>query len=141
MFANNPTLCAYAEARTHFGARAADMAILSLGTGEVAEPYYHEQAKDWGAYGWMKPIIDIMSSGMAETVDYECHLAFDAVGVPDQYLRINVSLRDLPPGMSANMDDASQSNLTGLHELGMETAERFAQQLDAFAELLIQADK
>ena len=35
VFANNPALCAYAEARKLFGARAAEMAILSLGTGTV----------------------------------------------------------------------------------------------------------
>ncbi len=139
VFANNPTLCAYAEARTHFGVRAADMAILTLGTGDVAQPYHYETAKDWGAYGWMKPLIDIMMTGVAETVDYECKLAFDAVGVPEQYLRINVSLRNLPPGMSSDMDDASESNLDGLRELGLETSQQFNGQLEEFARLLVEA--
>ena len=84
-------------------------------------------------------MIDIMMTGVAETVDYECRLAFDAVGVPHQYLRINTSLRDLPPGMSSNLDDASPSNLSGLRELGVETAEQYCEQLDRFAELLVAA--
>ena len=136
-----PTLCAYAEARTHFGAKAKDMTILSLGTGEVNAPLHWEQAKDWGAIGWIKPLIDIMMTGLAETVDYECHLAFDAVGVPEQYLRMNVPLSKLPPGISSNMDDASPGNLRGLCELGMELAEQHDAQLTAFARRLIAGSK
>lgn len=140
VFANNPTLCAYAEARTHFGVKAAEMAILSLGTGDDASAYYHAQAKDWGAVGWVKPLIDIMMSGVAETVDYECRLAFEAVGVPQQYLRLNVPLRNLLPGMSSNLDDACEANLIGLRELGLELAERQTAELDRFAELLVAAN-
>ena len=141
VFANNPTLCAYAEARTHFGAKAQDLAILSLGTGEEAQSYHHEVAKDWGAFAWVKPLIDIMMSGVAETVDYECRLAYEAVGVPQQYLRINMPLRDLPPGSTANLDDASEANLNALREMGMELAERMDAELSRFAELLVATDQ
>ena len=136
VFANNPALCAYAEARTHFGVRASQMAILSVGTGEVDMPYHWSEAKDWGAVGWIKPLIDIMMAGVAETVDYECRLAFDAVGSPHQYLRLNVPLRDLPPGVSSDMDDASPGNILGLRELGREVAERRDADLTRFARLL-----
>ena len=137
VFANNPTLCAYAEARKLFGARAAEMAILSLGTGRVRKPYFYDIAKDWGAVGWMRPLVDIMMSGASETVDYECKVAFEAVGVPQQYLRINVDLDRLPPGVTWEMDNADDRNLRGLHELGAECAERLDDKLDRFAELLI----
>ena len=136
VFANNPALCAYAEARNHFGAKAADMAILSLGTGEVRKPYPYAEAKDWGAVGWMKPLVDIMMSGVSETVDYECRTAFEAVGVPDQYLRVNVEMSRLPRGATCDMDDVSKDNLLGLRELGEEAAERKNRELDAFVDLL-----
>jgi patatin-like phospholipase/acyl hydrolase len=139
VFANNPTLCAYAEARKLYGYKAAQMVILSLGTGAVRKPYFHEHAKDWGAIGWMKPLVDIMMSGVSETVDYECRQAFEAVGVPGQYLRINVELDRLPPGVSSDLDNADLRNLAGLRELGAETAERFDAQLDRFARLLLDA--
>lgn len=139
VFANNPSLCAYAEARKMFGYRAAQMAILSIGTGAVRKSYFHEEAKDWGAIGWMKPLVDIMMSGVSETVDYECRQAFEAVGVPQQYLRINVEMDRLPPGVSSDLDNAQERNLRGLCELGTETAERFSRQLDDFARLLIEA--
>jgi patatin-like phospholipase/acyl hydrolase len=138
VFANNPSLCAYAEARKLFGYRAAQMAILSVGTGAVRKSYFYEEAKDWGAIGWMKPMVDIMMSGLSETVDYECRQAFEAVNVPEQYLRINVEMERLPPGVSSDLDDAQDRNLRGLAELGTETAERFSGQLEQFAKLLIE---
>ncbi len=64
VFANNPAMCAYSEARKivfdehRVKPTAAEMLILSLGTGYTRKPYKHEKAKDWGAVQWIKPIID-----------------------------------------------------------------------------------
>jgi len=52
-------------------------------------PYY--KAKDWGQIKWVKPLIDIMMSGVAETVDYQVRQIYDAIERPNQYLRINAS--------------------------------------------------
>ncbi|MCP4610638.1 MAG: patatin, partial [Planctomycetes bacterium] len=67
VFANNPTLCAYAEVRKKFQSKptAKDVAILSIGTGYVKKSYSYKEAKDWGALGWIKPLIDIMMSGVS----------------------------------------------------------------------------
>ncbi|QIA07714.1 patatin-like phospholipase family protein [Draconibacterium halophilum] len=115
VFANNPSLCAYAEARNLKGKpKAKDMFILSLGTGKVEKPYYYKQAKDWGLVQWVKPIIDIMMSGVAETVDYQLAQIFDAVGKPNNYVRIDPDLRNA----SHEMDDASIENLKELKIAG-----------------------
>ncbi len=140
VFANNPSLCAYAEARTLFGARASQMAIFSVGTGSVRRPYPYEEAKDYGAISWIKPLVDIMMTAMAETADYEINLAFDAVGTPNQYLRVNVEMDRLPPGTSSELDDASQANIHGLLELGAEAAEKHDREIDQFVDLLIRED-
>ncbi len=137
VFANNPSLCAYAEGRTLFGARAAQMAILSIGTGSVRRPYPYEEAKDFGMISWIQPLIDIMMSAMAETADYEIRLAFDAVGRPEHYLRVNVEMDRLPPGTTSDMDNAAPENINGLLELGAEAAERQDEALDRFVALLI----
>ena len=77
VFVNNPTLCAYSEARTwKFDTNrdkptASQMMILSLGTGGTDKSFEYRKAKDWGAVQWIVPIIDIMMSGVAETVDYQ----------------------------------------------------------------------
>lgn len=135
VFVNNPTLCAYAEAVSKFKVTAKDMAILSIGTGFVRDPYEYKKAKDWGAAQWIKPIIDIMMSGVADAVDYQLKQMYDAVEKPSQYLRVNT---EMPSDVNSSMDDASEKNLLGLKALGTETAQNHSQQLDKFIELIIQ---
>ena len=45
------------------------------------------------AIAWIRPVLDIMMSGVAETVDYQLRQMFRAVGAPERYLRIEVELR------------------------------------------------
>ena len=125
LIANNPTMCAYSEARAlKFSAilndpakqdypTAKDMLILSLGTGEEKEAYDFDKAKDWGIVGWLRPLIDIMMSGNAETVDYELRQIFDSAN-PEDYVRFQPPLKDANP----DMDDASDNNLQKLHNAG-----------------------
>ncbi|WP_422355397.1 patatin-like phospholipase family protein [Roseivirga pacifica] len=126
VFANNPTLCAYAEARTlDFGKQdtpgdiafpsAEDMFVLSLGTGTEQDPYYYDKAKNWGMVSWIQPIIDIMMSGNSETVDYQLKQMFKAVKKQGSYHRIQPSLHNA----KSQMDDVSPQNLNALHEAGL----------------------
>ncbi len=139
VFANNPTLCAYAEARNiKFGTgrnkpTAKDMFILSLGTGNVDKPYYYQSAKDWGMVEWIKPIIDIMMSGVSETVDYQLKQIFKAVDKPEQYVRFEPSLGKA----NAEMDDASIENLHALKDAGESYAESHKQKIEEVANFLI----
>jgi len=135
VFANNPALCAYAEARTKMETRptAKDMVILSLGTGFMKKQYPYDKAKDWGAIEWIRPVIDIMMTGVAETVDYQLRRIYDAVERPQQYLRINGELEKA----KHDLDDASPENLQALSEDGIRIAERFDKELDAFIEHLL----
>ncbi len=77
VFANNPSLCAYSEARNmNFKSleinkpRAKQMLIVSLGTGSETKEYGYKNAKKWGKIRWIQPVIDIMMSGSSETVDF-----------------------------------------------------------------------
>lgn len=126
VFANNPALCAYAEARTLDFAKqdtpseiafpsAEDMFLLSLGTGTEQQPYYYDSAKNWGMLKWIQPIIDIMMSGNSETVDYQLKQMFKAVKHADCYHRIQPSLHNA----KSQMDDVSPQNLKALHEAGL----------------------
>jgi len=134
LFANNPALCAYAEARDMpDNPTAIQMAILSLGTGNVKKAYEYKIAKDWGQLDWIKPVLDIMMSGVAETVDYQLRKIFDSVARPEQYLRIDPKLGDASP----DMDDASRQNLDALREAGQYAAQEYDDKLDAFVDLLV----
>lgn len=134
MFANNPTLCAYAEARNRPGRPTAkDMLILSIGTGVVEKPYPYDLAKDWGALEWIKPALDIMMSGVSETVDYQLKQIYDAVNRPNQYLRITPQLGEASP----ELDDVSPENLIRLRDAGVRDAEENNDALTAFATKLL----
>ncbi len=42
------------------------MMIVSLGTGDACRKIPYEDAKDWGAIGWVRPIISVMMDGEAD---------------------------------------------------------------------------
>jgi len=134
LFANNPALCAYAEARTMGVPTAKEMMILSLGTGDSSKAYEYDSAKDWGAIAWIRPVLDIMMSGVAETVDYQLRQMFAAVGAPERYVRVQAKLS----ARHADMDNAEPENLNYLKELGIETAEVNARAIEGFAKMLVQ---
>lgn len=135
VFANNPAQCAYAEARTHFGATSDNVLILSLGTGRTHHAYEYAAAKDWGALGWMRPLLDIMMSSGSETVDYQCSLALNHPGSPRRYFRFDSSMEQRPLGVSGQMDDTTKVNLGGLAEMGAELADHRDRDLDHFLDL------
>jgi patatin-like phospholipase/acyl hydrolase len=135
VFAGNPTLCAFAEARKKLAGSPSTerMAILSLGTGHITRAYEYRRVKGWGGLRWIAPLIDIMLSGVAETVDHQLTYIFDAAGAPRQYLRVDRELREASPAL----DDASPENLRALQQDGTRIAEEFEDELDEFVQLLV----
>lgn len=146
VFANNPTLCAYAEARHKFnrdfnldtryekGPTAKEMVVLSLGTGVVKKKYPYQEAKDWGKLQWLDPLFDIIMTGVAETVDYQMQKIFDTTEHPENYLRINTVLESR---QSLRMDDYSEANLNEIAKLGQQLTEANRQRLDQWIQLLL----
>jgi hypothetical protein len=98
----------------------------------VEKPYEYRVAKDWGLVGWVKPVLDIIMSGVAETVDFQLGQIYDAIKRPDQYVRIDPALGDASP----DMDDASRNNLMALREAGQFAAEKNESRLDQVVDLL-----
>ena len=115
VFANNPAMCAYAEARQTLageGREAEGILLVSLGTGLHTRPYRYEDARGWGVAGWARPILDVIFDGLADTVDYQLRqlLPRGEDGEP-RYLRFQA---DLGAGLS-EMDDTRPEHLEGLH--------------------------
>lgn len=122
VFVNNPSLVAYSEVRTMtFGdlknPTAKDMLIVSVGTGSVSKSYAYKNAKDWGAIGWIKPIIEIMMSGNSQTVHHHLSQIFDTLSAQNKknYHRLE------PKVVTADteMDNGSVDNLELLREDGL----------------------
>ena len=123
VFANNPAMCAYAEALKDEADD--EILLLSLGTGELTRPIPYEDAKDWGLAEWAKPIIDVVFDGVSDATDH--HLERILGG--DRYFRFQTRLdraRD-------DMDDASQGNL---HLLKQEADELLRDERDRFEKLV-----
>jgi len=137
VFANNPAMCACVEA---FGydpkLNITDLKVLSLGTGSVDRPYHYSEAKNWGKIQWLAPILDILMSGVSETVDYQLRFLFKAGGCPNQYLRLELDLQDFP-NIDSAMDNASETNMRALEAAGQTLAQNSAQSLASFAQSLL----
>ena len=138
---NNPAMCAYSEVRNAKGeskddkVTAADMFILSLGTGSEQKSFEYSKAKNWGMVSWLTPLLDIMMSGSSEVTDFYLKKIFDAVNRPHQYARIS------PTKMynaDTNMADATPENLAALVELGTLCAQENEDELERIANLLVE---
>lgn len=147
VYANNPTLCAYAEARKIQFSKVLndelkpdnptvnEMIIVSVGTGTVLKPYTHRQLKNAGKIKWIQPLVDILLSANAETVDYQIGQMYQTLGIRNQmnYHRINPALQNA----SADMDDASRKNIEALIQAGLSYIETNREELNSIVKKLI----
>lgn len=144
VFANNPSMCAYAEARSmefvDKGVKnpsAKDMFLVSIGTGTVEKAYSHDDIKDYGLAQWIKPLIDIMMSANSETVNYQLRMMFDSVVEPGtsnkDYIRIEPDLLSA----SSEMDDASPENMARLREAGLDYVANNSSEIDHIVDSLL----
>ena len=142
VFANNPAMCAYAEARMQFkredsskNVTAMDMFMVSVGTGSTKKSYPYEKAKKWGELGWIEPIIDILMSGASDTIDFQLKQIFDAIDSTENYIRISPEIG----AASSEMDDASPKNLQALKAAGTASAQKYDAELERIAGFLVKS--
>ncbi len=134
LFANNPTMCGYAEAHGYFGHSAKDIAILSIGTGHAKQTYEYRKMRNWGALSWMGPIFEMMIAGSSSVVDYQIRQVFETLGtgvVDRQYLRLQADL-SLESRSTKKMDNARRANLDRLVDIGRELVHRNRTELERF---------
>jgi len=127
VYANNPSLCALAEVRRR-GLPGAPR-LVSLGTGELTRRIPHDEAADWGLAEWVRPVLDVVFDGVADTVDYQALHLLDG-----RYDRFQVRLVG---GASDALDDARPDNLRRLEALARELVAERAADLDRVAGLLV----
>lgn len=148
VYANNPALCAYAEARkTKFKLlfkdenkvdcpTAKNMLIVSLGTGTVKKQYHYKTFRSAGQIKWLEPIIDVLMSASSETVDYQLTKMYQTLDPADckDYYRIEPGLHEA----CSEMDDVSANNLENLKQAGLYFVDKHASLLDEIAEKVVQ---
>ncbi|MEL6365082.1 MAG: patatin-like phospholipase family protein [Pseudomonadota bacterium] len=131
VFANQPTLCALAQAKA-LGWALDDVKVLSLGTGYQTRQYTYEQTKDWGPLQWINPnqatpILSIVMHGQADSSDWNAEQFLGKA----HFTRIDAEL-ERGKGMD-DMDDASRRNLDNLAELAGEMIAGAARDLEEWA--------
>lgn len=126
VFAPNPAMCAYAEVLRDFPG--AEVALVSLGTGELTRRRPWEQIKDWGVAHWARPILDVVFDGISDAVDYQLRQALGEGG----YLRLQVELT----AASDDLDDARPENIARLRAHAEELIAARGADLDALADSL-----
>jgi uncharacterized protein len=128
VFATNPAMCAYAEAARLRDGAAGDLRIVSLGTGRLTRRIDHDEAKEWGQLGWVRPVIDVVFDGVASAVDYQLDHLLGA-----RHHRFQVTL----DRASDSLDDASERNLELLQEQARELVAERSADLDRVVEALV----
>lgn len=147
VFANNPALCAYAEARKIEFQKVLndpkkvnfpginDMIIVSVGTGTVLKSYKFEDFDNAGKLKWISPLIDILLSANVETVDYHLGKMFETLG-PRNTLNYHRLMPDLK-NASPEMDKTTKKNIRELIQAGLFFVEQNQDELIIIAKKLI----
>jgi len=104
VYATTPAMCAFAEVLRF--QPAAEIVLLSLGTGQRTRKRTFAEIEDWGLVEWARPILDVVFDGVSDAVDYQLQHALD----PERYWRLQVEL----DRASDDLDDASERNLRDL---------------------------
>lgn len=132
VYANNPAMCGYVEARRLWRAEQS-FCVVSLGTGELTRPIPYDEAKGWGLAKWAQPILGVVFDGVSDAVDYQ----LDALCKDDQsnvshYYRHQVTLTE----GNDDLDDSSRTNLAALKRLAENLIDQQDRQLKTLCELL-----
>jgi len=113
--ANNPAMCAYAEARRRWPDE--EIKMLSVGTGGITRPIDGQEACGYGSVEWLNH--DMIGIVMDETsVDYQ---ARQLLG--QNYLRVNGPLSSV----NDEMDDCTKGNITNLAIMAQDWFEKHAE--------------
>ncbi|MCV2885924.1 patatin-like phospholipase family protein [Aestuariibacter sp. AA17] len=116
--ANNPTMCAIAEAKHAWGdIPVDDMRVISIGTGYRTRKINGLASQKWGGLQWITKghLVDILTD--ERVVAYQA----GTICKKGSYIRVNAEMR-IQPGLpyppDDAMDDVSTSNIKRLKSMG-----------------------
>ncbi len=116
VFMNNPSLGALIEVLGNLNYKyykineeitLEDICILSLGTGQSDKILNSFQSQKWGHLKWIKPIVDLTTNGPVKVIHNQMDTIFQMFGNPDNYLRINVDIKEKYSEMSDSRKEVS----------------------------------
>ncbi len=142
LFANNPGLLAYVEARNiNFKKylsedkpsypNAENILLISLGTGKKIGERNYAHLKAKGGAKWLLPIINILFSSQSNVNDFILKKIFDSSENKWNYFRLNPCLYK----SSLELDDVTDSNIKNL---STDTEEFISKNLDKLDDIIYQ---
>jgi len=133
VFANNPTLCGFAEVKsTH--PEADDFLVVSLGTGEMTRRFLYDEVKGWGLAQWAQPILNVVFDGVSDVVDYQMKTLLPPA--PDGTKRYYRFQAKLDKG-SEDLDNANPANIRVLKLLAEDVIHGNSDTLTLLCEQLV----
>ena len=127
VFACNPALCAYAQARNMYPEEK-EFLVVSLGTGLQLLHKPCTEIENWGIADWAVPITGVMLNSSSETVNYQMR----ALNGIKNYVRFQVQLEEDATGM----DDASEENMLKLEALAQKAVRQNSLTIDRLCRAL-----
>ena len=127
VFAANPALCAYAQARKLYPEET-EILVVSLGTGSAVHNRPCSEINHWGIANWAVPISTVMLNASSASVDYQMRAL---VGTED-YVRFQIQLDNDATGM----DDASGENIRHLETLAQQAVRQRSADIDRICRTL-----
>jgi patatin-like phospholipase/acyl hydrolase len=130
VFANNPAMCAVAEAFDTYSAD--ELLVVSLGTGAQTRRLPYDEAKNWGLLGWARPILDVVFDGVSDTVDHQVRQVCRSTEEVQRYFRFQ-------PRLDIGKDDLDDASATNIHALKLQATQMVndrSDELDGLAKLL-----
>ena len=132
VYANNPAMCAYVEAKNKFK-DAEEVLVVSLGTGTRTKRIPYDKAKDWGLVQWVQPLLGIVFDGVDNTVDYQLNTLLSDT---NNYYRFQTKLDE----SNEQMDDVSSHNMRDLKLLAEKLIDEQAKKLEELCNRLVLVD-
>jgi patatin-like phospholipase/acyl hydrolase len=128
LFANNPGLYGFVEARRMYPRR--DVILASLGTGSSLNPILYDDASGWGLAKWAQPILAIVFDGVSAAVDEQLACLLPHT----RYFRFQTELRKC----TGKLDDARASHIRKLQLRAERLLSREKDRILELCQLLLQ---
>jgi predicted acylesterase/phospholipase RssA len=127
VYANNPAMCAYAEALKTIARK--DLFMVSIGTGAPTQPLPYEEVREWGLVHWARPLLDLTFDGINHAVNHQLeHLLR-----PHCYYRLQAFIGN----RHMRLDDVSRANRQVMAEAAVKLIAEHDRDFDVIAEELL----
>jgi len=130
VFANDPSMCAYAESKKIFE-KDDEFILVSIGTGKHTRKITKSESEDWGLVQWARPLLSVVFDGVSRTVEYQLKQLENSDRHFKKYFRFQADLEEA----NDDMDDASKRNTRDLKLVAEEILDKQRTDMDELCKL------